>query len=144
MLGPTSKNTVKTVSERWAARSAHRLQKRQAKRKRSDVCLSNGRGVSHQGLDLDCNTWVIVQPSGSNPLLAMITEVCWEDERAFLNLATFVPSSVLNDDGNGGEFAVLDDLKVGEHMCIPNLDEVGLTVVLPVVHEGRVWFVEQA
>ena len=62
----------------------------------------------------------------------------------FLNLATFVPSSVLNDDGNGGEFAVLDDLKVGEHMCIPNLDEVGLTVVLPVVHEGRVWFVEQA
>ena len=102
-------------------------------------------GVRYQGMDLTPGTWILFQ-QGPRPLkLVMITSIIWTaSDCVQLKGMAYLPGVILQSDGLGGEYADVSRLQSdAQEIIIKSLCGAGVTVVLPIEHEGKVRFVEQ-
>ena len=68
------------------------------------------------------------------------------EQGVLLHIYEFDPRDVMQEDGEGGEYAELSSVMVGGRRVSIDLlpdEKVSITVLLPVEHSGRMWFVEQ-
>ena len=137
------KNTPKTVAKFWAERSAHMLQKKQLKRKRTTEMTAPGE-LHHEGMTITSGTWILMS-GGSSPQIAYVREVlAKENGEVALRISAFDAASILWRH-DGIPFAYLDSVRSGgNELVVPSIADVaGITILLPIEYKDKVSFVEQ-
>ena len=112
-------NTPSTVATFWAQRSAHRLMKKR-KRTASDrkVVLDAG-SVHYAGSHLIAGTWILFRRPAGPTMLGKVRFATRSstEQGVLLHIYEFDPQDVMQEDGEGGEYAELSSVMVGGRRC---------------------------